>query len=92
MSLNRRQLEQNAQELRANLERSGLSVAQVAQSLGVPPDRVQEALDGGEGDPVLVWHLRDALQAAVQATGQEPVPFTVLTEDQRAAARGRFGI
>lgn len=91
MSLNSHQIGQNALELQANLELSGLSSSEVAAALEFTPNQLEEALSSS-GNPVDVWQLRDYLEAAVRSTGREPVPFTILTESARASARGWFDL
>lgn len=91
MSLDSREREQNASELRANLELSGLTPAEIATALDFSSIRLDEALRSS-GDPVDVWLLRDYLEAAVRASGRDPVPFTILTEAARASARVWFDL
>lgn len=92
MSLNSEQRERTARELRANLERSGLDEPGVLALTGWTSERLRATLAIDRADPVDVWRLRDVLERAVVDAGGEPVPFTVLTDSARAAARGWFGI
>ncbi len=91
MTLDAEQRRRTGAELHANLTRSGLTAATVAQGLGLDAVEVARALDvDPAGRPEVVWWVRDHLHAAVLARGGEPVPFTVLTEDVRASAERWF--
>jgi hypothetical protein len=89
MSLNREEIRRTSAELHANLELSGLSVAQ----LGLSEDEAQQTLDvTRRSSPATVWLVRDHLEAAVTARGGVPHPYTVLTENMRSAADRWFGL
>lgn len=92
MSLNAAQRRATRSELQSNLERSGLTIADLAAHLNRPEAAVRAAVAVGATDPVLVWAVRDLLEDAVRATGGEPMPYSVLTESARTAARGWFGV
>ncbi len=92
MSLTSRERKQTARELRANLELSGLGRKQLGRLLGWDDARLDATLSVERADPTDVWKLRDLLERTVGDAGRQPVPFTVLTESARAAARGWFGI
>ena len=92
MSLNRAEREQTRLELQHNLKLSGWSDQRVADALGIGVERVREALTVAAPDPADVWLVRDALDAAVRASGHDPAPYSRLTEDNRASAERWFGI
>ncbi|MGV1003645.1 MAG: DUF2316 family protein [Candidatus Nanopelagicales bacterium] len=93
MSLNPRQRADTRAELRANLERSGLAVSDIAAGLGREPAEVADAIAVGPGcNPALVWAVRDALEVAVESRGLIPVPFSTLTEAARKSAQIWFGV
>jgi len=93
MSLDRDERRTTSAELHANLDLAGLTVDDVAHDLGLPPADVRDALGITPAtSPVLVWKLRDHLEAAARAAGHDPVPYTHLPEHMRAAARGWFGV
>lgn len=92
MSLTSRERTQTARELRANLELSGLDREQLGRLTGWDDVHLDATLSLERADPADVWKLRDLLERAVRDAGRQPVPFTVLTESARAAARGWFGI
>jgi hypothetical protein len=88
MSLNPDQLRRTREELRANLERTGLAEAEVLSDLQWTPERLDAALRStGSSDPVDVWQLRDYLEMAVRDAGGTPVPFSTLTSANRIRAR-----
>jgi hypothetical protein len=65
--LNTEQLGRTRAELRANLERTGLTEAQVLADLRWSAERLDAALHAtGSADPVDVWELRDYLERAVR--------------------------
>jgi hypothetical protein len=89
--LNTEQLGRTRAELRANLERTGLTEAQVLADLRWSAERLDAALHAtGSADPVDVWELRDYLERAVRDAGGTPVPFTILTAGNRLRARMWF--
>lgn len=88
MSLNPAQRAATASELAANLALAGLTPEALAQRAGLPLARTRAALAVTGGDPADVWVLRDVLETAVLEAGARPVPYTVLTDDKRAAAGG----
>jgi hypothetical protein len=93
MSLNREEIRRTSAELHANLELSGLTVAQLADQLGLSEDEAQQTLDvTRRSSPATVWLVRDHLEAAVTARGGVPHPYTVLTENMRSAADRWFGL
>jgi hypothetical protein len=92
MSLTAEQVRRTAAELAANLERAGLSAADLPRLTGWAPERVAAALALRGADPADVWRLRDVLVAAVRRAGRTPVPFTVLTEQARTAASRWFDL
>jgi len=93
VSLNRAEVARTADELAANLERSGLTREALAAALGFTASRLDATLRvKRSSDPVDVWQLRDTLEQAVRVAGADPVPFTVLTEASRQSARQWFAL
>ncbi|MFD7732085.1 DUF2316 family protein [Kitasatospora phosalacinea] len=90
MSLNAEERARTAAELRANLELAGIGASRVGDELGFVDGQLVEALGVVGADPADVWLLRDHLEDLVRAAGREPVPYTVLTEEARAAAERWF--
>lgn len=89
MSLNDAERRRTSDELRGNLESSGLTSLQAAADLGFSPERLQATLRVERAsDPVDVWLLRDYLEQAARDAGQSSTAYTVLTERSRRAARG----
>lgn len=88
MSLNDTERRRTSDELKGNLELSGLTLSEVAADLDFPLERLRSALDVGDGvDPVDIWQLRDYLEQAVNDAGRQPAAYTVLTNRSRLAAR-----
>lgn len=92
MSLNTAQREATRAELRANLELSGLTVAQVAEGLKLPESDVEEALRLAGASPASVWHVRDFLEDSIEAQGLTAHPYSSLTPQMRSSAVRWFGI
>ena len=92
MSLTSTQRQQTAAELQANFELSGLSTGDLRQITGWTQSRVAASLTMAGADPADVWQLRDLLDSEVRSNGRTPVPFSVLTEQARSAARAWFDI
>ncbi|GAA2096656.1 DUF2316 family protein [Kitasatospora saccharophila] len=90
MSLNDEERARTAAELRANLELTGLDADRAGAELGFDGGRLAQVLAVAGADPADVWLLRDHLEDLVRAAGREPVPYTVLTEEARAAAERWF--
>lgn len=91
MSLNAEERARTGGELRANLRLSGLPPEQVQQELGFTDRQFASALDCDDASqPQDVWLLRDHLEQLVLERGRTPVPYSVLTEAARSAARGWF--
>lgn len=72
MSLNARQRQQTAWELRTNLAATGLSTKQISDRAGLSEARVSAALAVDDADPLDVWRLRDAIAGALGETGASP--------------------
>ena len=93
MSLDSAQRRRTAAEFAANLAASGLTRDELRVRTGLPATRFDTALAMQPGaDPVDVWLVRDTLETAVAEADAPATPFTVLTEDMRAAANGWFGV
>ncbi|MGI8589478.1 MAG: DUF2316 family protein [Nakamurella sp.] len=93
MSLNDTERRRTSDELKSNLELSGLTFSEVAEDLDFSPERLQSGLDVGDAvDPVDIWQLRDYLEHAALDAGLRPAAYTVLTSRSRLAARMWFGL
>lgn len=92
MSLTPAQRAQTAAELARNASLSGLGLEQIAHQCDWSISRTSEALAVDGANPADVWRVRDLLESAVRASGQQPVAYSVLTESMRSAARGWFRI
>jgi hypothetical protein len=88
MSLTRAERERTGEELRANHRLAGLSDDDVCADLGFTAQQLDDTLHVRRTSrPEDVWLLRDYLEQELRASGKEPVPYSVLTETARAAAR-----
>ncbi|MFB7085728.1 DUF2316 family protein [Streptomyces sp. NPDC056296] len=93
MTLNDTERHRTSDELKSNLDLSGLTMAEVAADLHFTPQRLRSTLDTDLAcDPVDVWQLRDYLDQAVRDTGGRPAPYTVLTRGSRLKARMWFSL
>ena len=92
MSLDHQQREVTRRELTVNLERTGQTPAELAQTLGLTEGEVRAALELDGARPEHVWLLRDQLDRYVEAGGARPHPYSVLTEQARIAARRWFDL
>ncbi|MBE7190456.1 DUF2316 family protein [Jatrophihabitans endophyticus] len=91
MSLSTEQRHRTAAELRANLQLAGVTESHLRADTDLDEHEFREAMHvSSRSRPEHVWLLRDRLVVLVHAAGRQPVPFTVLTEDMRAAASVRF--
>lgn len=94
MSLNKAQLEVTARELQQNFAESGLTLDQLSVLTRLPTKRLEKimTLRGLGLDPVETWMVRDYLESAVKRNGGTFTPFTYLSDANRSAAEGWFGI
>ena len=87
MSLSIEQRHRTATELHANLTLAGVTESHLRGDTDLDEHEFREAMHvSSRSRPEHVWLLRDRLVVLVHAHGKQPVPFTVLTEDMRAAA------
>jgi hypothetical protein len=87
MSLSTEQRRRTAEELHANLLLAGVTEAHLRHDTDLDDHEFREAMHvSTRSRPEHVWLLRDRLVVLVHAAGRQPVPFTVLTDDARAAA------
>lgn len=92
VSLNTQQREHTRAELAANLSRAGWSTEKIARGLGISTDRVEAALAIDGAAPEDVWLVRDALEIIIRSRGENPLPYTSLSESARSAARSWFSL
>ncbi|WP_282203791.1 DUF2316 family protein [Kitasatospora fiedleri] len=90
MSLNDEERVRTAAELRANLELTGVPTDAIRAELGYGEREFEKIMEVTGADPASVWRVRDHLEELVVAAGREPVPYSVLTEQARAAAERWF--
>ena len=81
MSLSKSQLKATENELRENLEKSGLTVEQVAKDLGTDPDYIRQLLRVEPRRYEDTWILKNYLCEKVKEVGKTPTPFTALAGD-----------
>ncbi len=81
MSLSIAQKEATKIELKENLQRSGLEIRQVAEALQTTEHYIEELLELNPKRYEDTWILRNYLFDAVQNSGKEPMPFSVLKAD-----------
>lgn len=87
MSLSAEERRRTAEELRANLALTGVTEARARAGTDLDEHAWREAMHvSSRSRPEDVWLVRDRLLVLVHAAGREAVPFTVLTEEARAAA------
>ena len=92
MALNKRERAVTSDELRANLELSGLSEIELQRNLGLSDEQYETVLDVTGADPIDVWLVRDYLERVIVDRGSKPVPFTVLTPAARISAEKWFAL
>ncbi|MGN6444655.1 DUF2316 family protein [Amnibacterium sp.] len=91
MSLSAEQRHRTAEELRANLQLAGVTESHLRADTDLDAHEFREAMHvSPRSRPEDVWLLRDRLVVLVRAAGRQPVPFTVLTDEARAAASPWF--
>ncbi len=79
MSLSVREMLQTSDELKRNLEISGLSDAEVRAALGFTQQRYERSLTlSSVHDPTDVWRLRDYLEKRILEQGRRPHPYSKL--------------
>jgi hypothetical protein len=93
MSLNAAERDRTASELAENYRLSGLSPDEACDALGFTRKQLTDTLGMQPGiDPADVWALRDLLELRATARGENPVSYSVLTEDARRAASAWFNL
>jgi len=92
MALNKRQRAATSDELRANLELSGLNENDLQLRLGITDEQLESALEVTGADPIDVWLVRDYLERVIVERGAKPVPFTALTQAARASAEQWYAL
>ena len=71
-------------ELLANFELAGAVPDEVCAELGLTSAKLAEVLTvAPEARALDVWRLRDHLEAAIRAAGDEPFPYSWLTDHLR---------
>ena len=78
MSLSEKQKEATRQELRENLERSGVSIAQAAADLGTTEAYIEQLLRLEPRRLEDTWILKNYLIDKVKEAGKTPKAFTAL--------------
>lgn len=95
--MNKREREVTAQDLRRHAEVAGLSATDIGAWLregdaSIDDASVERVLATGGTDPVLVWAVRDVVDAAVRAGGRDAGGWHVLTDSARVRARQWFAL
>ena len=91
MSLSTQERHRTAEELHANLRLAGVTESHLRSDTDLDEHEFREAMHvSSRSRPEHVWLLRDRLVVLVRAAGRQPVPFTVLTDEARAAAAAWF--
>ena len=93
MSLSTEERHRTAAELHANLVLAGVTEAHLRSDTDLDEYEFREAMHvSTRSRPEHVWRLRDRLVVLVHATGQEPVGFTVLTDEARPGPPNRSAL
>jgi len=91
MTLNAEERIRTGDEPRANLRLSGATPEEVQADLDFTAARFESTLNcDDDAGPPDVWLLRDHLEQLVRDKGGSPVPYSVLTDRARLAARVWF--
>ena len=78
MSLSPKQEEDTRRELKANLEKAGISIKQCANELGTSEEYIRDLLDLKPRKLEDTWILKNYLIEKVKEKGEQPVKFTAL--------------
>ena len=81
MSLSEKQQDDTRAELRANLEKSGVSIEQAAADLGTTQGYIMQLLRLEPKRLEDTWILKNYLIGKVIEAGKTPTPFTALAGD-----------
>ena len=81
MSLSPLQEENTRKELRANFEKSGLTVSEIASALGTTEDYIRELFALRPKRLEDTWILKNYLLDKVREAGETPTAFTALGGD-----------
>ncbi|MCI1986086.1 MAG: DUF2316 family protein [Lactobacillus sp.] len=81
MSLTPAQMTATRQEFKANIERSGLSLAEIATALGTTPAVIAQSIDLHPRRIDDNWIIRNYLLDYLSAHHIEPVAFSALAGD-----------
>ena len=81
MSLSAQQIEDTKNELRANYEKTGLTVEEIASALSTSTDYINQLFDLEPKKLEDTWILKNYLIEKVKEAGKEPTPFTALGGD-----------
>ncbi len=94
MSLNAAERTQLAGEFASYLAASALSKEQLRERTGLSSQRFERAfaVAGGMDGVADIWLVRDKLETAAKEAGAPFHDFSKLSNANRAAARGWFGI
>jgi hypothetical protein len=90
MTLSSREQQATSDELAQNFELSALAPDEICEDLGIDRGQLDDILDVVSARPEDVWMLRDYLEAAVLDRGREPVGYSSLRPEMRAAAARWF--
>lgn len=91
MSLSAAERKRTGEELQANYRKAGLTPEKVQADLRLSAAQLAETLDVTSASrPENVWLLRDYLEEEVKGRGEQPCPYTYLTDEMRGVAARWF--
>ena len=81
MSLTKKQEDDTRRELRANYDKAGVSIQQIAEDLGTSQEYIVQLLRLKPRKLEDTWILKNYLIEKVKEAGKTPTPFTALGGD-----------
>lgn len=90
MTLSQRAQDATREELARNLKLADMTTTGISKGIRLPDDRVAAALEVIEARPQDVWLVRDYLDRVIRSQGATPHPYSSLSENMRASAKGWF--
>lgn len=81
MSLTPQEMQRTKEEFKENVERTGLSLGQIAADLTTTPQTIENILTLDVNHIEDPWILKNYLEETLKKQGKAAVPFTALTGD-----------
>ena len=81
MSLTPQEMQRTKEEFKENVERTGLSLEQIAADLHTTPQTIKNILTLDVSHIEDPWILKNYLEETLKIKGKAAVPFTALTGD-----------